>query len=146
MATTSDTVTAPSGVPIPKNPLAQGRPRTDYRQPPSDLRRPDLNRIRYAEPQEESWSWEGWGYRSEREWLLVARNLEMVNAAGVGALMGTTLAAVPAFFLGFSDYPFVFAQPLGALVGAVAGNSLILYRWLNKRNFWHPNQSRSSHS
>ena len=146
MATTRETSSPPPGVTIPRNPFVESRSRADHRQPPPDLRRPDLNRLRYAEPREEAWSWEGWGYRSEREWLLVARNLEMVNAAGVGALLGLTLAAVPAFFVGFTDYPFVFAQPLGALVGAVVGNAAILYRWLNRRGFWRPNSSRNGNT
>ncbi|MBI4337665.1 MAG: hypothetical protein HY683_07560 [Chloroflexi bacterium] len=84
--------------------------------------------------QRRDWSWEGWGYRSEREWLRVARNLEMVNWGAVGALLGTAAAAAPAFYFGFTTYPFVFAQPLGAALGGIIGNVIILWRWRRNRD------------
>jgi hypothetical protein len=85
-------------------------------------------RPRRMERQEE-FTWVSWGQRSEQLLVRVARNLEMVNWAAIGAMTGVAVAAVPAFFLGFRTYPYVFAQPLGAAVGAIAGNVMVWWRW-----------------
>ncbi|MBI4233840.1 MAG: hypothetical protein HY686_05305 [Chloroflexi bacterium] len=77
----------------------------------------------------EEWTWESWGQRSERSLIRAARNLEMLNWAGIGALLGAAAAAAPAFYFGFGQYPFVFAQPLGAAAGAILGNLVVHWRW-----------------
>lgn len=77
----------------------------------------------------ENWSWEEWGRRSEHEWLLVARGLDALLWAAIGALLGTTVAGIPAVFVGTTKYLFVVWQPLGAGLGAIIGLALAWARW-----------------
>jgi hypothetical protein len=86
----------------------------------------------YTKPQEGSWSWERWGRRSEELLARVARDLEMVYWGAVGLLAGLVVGAVPALDFGFDRYPFVIAQPAGALVGLLLGSGLARLWWQRK--------------
>lgn len=78
---------------------------------------------------EEEWSWEAWARRSEREWLLIARGLEVVVWTAGAALLGAAAAAAPLFYIPSSGYLLAFYQPLGAGVGALLGMAFGLRRW-----------------
>ena len=75
------------------------------------------------------WTWESWGRRIEQEALMVARSIEAVIWATVGALLGVALAAIPGVY--FDYYHYVIWQPLGAAFGAAAGAVLVWRRWRN---------------
>ncbi|MBI2846626.1 MAG: hypothetical protein HYX82_01950 [Chloroflexi bacterium] len=81
----------------------------------------------------DNWSWEEWGRRSEYEWLLVARGLNNLIWAAIGALLGTTVAGIPALFVDTTKYLFVLWQPLGAGVGALIGLGLSWALWTSAR-------------
>ncbi|MBH51559.1 MAG: hypothetical protein CL785_00180 [Chloroflexi bacterium] len=65
--------------------------------------------------------WETWAYDVTKATSRLATNLDRLTWGGIGALIGTALAALPAFLVDFQTYPFVIAQPLGAAAGALAG-------------------------
>lgn len=98
------------------------------------LRRGEVGTDLYSGPEQSSWSWERWGRTSEHLLARVARDLEMFHWGGIGILVGLVVAGIPAFDYGFEHYPFVVAQPLGALVGALIGSGLVWLRWQNKRS------------
>ncbi|GBD11295.1 hypothetical protein HRbin23_00950 [bacterium HR23] len=98
------------------------------------LRRGEVGSDLYPSAQQPSWSWERWGQRSENLLARVARDLEMFHWGAIGLLVGLVVAGVPAFDFGFDRYPFVVAQPLGALVGALIGSGLVWLRWQGKGN------------
>lgn len=98
------------------------------------LRRGEVGADLYPRTEQGSWSWERWGRSSEELLARVARDLEMFHWGGIGLLVGLVVAAVPAFDFGFEHYPFVVAQPLGALVGALLGSGLVWLRWQNRRS------------
>jgi hypothetical protein len=96
------------------------------------LRRGEVGTDLYTKPKEGSWSWERWGRRSEELLARVARDLEMVYWGAVGLLAGLVVGAVPALDFGFDRYPFVIAQPAGALVGLLLGSGLARLWWQRK--------------
>ncbi|MFN3974891.1 MAG: hypothetical protein ACK4K2_06430 [Dehalococcoidia bacterium] len=98
------------------------------------LRRGEVGADLYPGTEQGSWSWERWGRHSEELLARVARDLEMFHWGGIGLLVGLVVAGVPAFDFGFEHYPFVVAQPLGALVGAILGSGLVWLRWQNRRS------------
>ncbi len=73
------------------------------------------------------WTWESWAKRVEQEWLMVARSMEAVIWATIGALLGVALTAIPGAFV--DAYHYVIWQPLGAAIGAAAGTILVWRRW-----------------
>lgn len=73
------------------------------------------------------WTWESWAKRIEQEWLMVARSVESVIWATIGALLGVALTAVPGAFI--EAYHYVIWQPLGAAAGAAIGAAIVWRRW-----------------
>ena len=65
--------------------------------------------------------WETWASDVTKSTSRLATNLDRLTWGGIGALIGTAIAALPAFLVDFQTYPFVVAQPLGAAAGALAG-------------------------
>ncbi|MCS7207004.1 MAG: hypothetical protein NZ951_03580 [Dehalococcoidia bacterium] len=102
---------------------------TDTRPILTPLRRGEVGTDLYHAHEHGSWSWERWGQSSEQLLKRVARDLEMFHWGGIGLLVGLVVAGIPAFDFGFERYPFVVAQPLGALVGALIGSGLVWLRW-----------------
>lgn len=91
----------------------------------------------------EDWSWEQWGRRSEQEWRSLDRWVSEAVWAGIGALMGAGVAAIPLFYLPYRDYPLAFWQPMGAAVGAVIGLAWGSYRWRKTQDSaWRRLQAR----
>ena len=81
-----------------------------------------------APGQGQDWDWQGWAERSEQVATRLARGLERMTWGGLGALVGMAVTAAPSLSLGTAGYPFVFIQPLGAALGAVAGIVVLGYR------------------
>lgn len=75
------------------------------------------------------WTWERWGYTSQRYLSHTARTLEMMFIGGLGALLGLGLAALPTLFLGYQSYPYMVLQPLGAALGGLMGAGWVSLRW-----------------
>ena len=95
---------------------------------------PAAPNLRGPEPAEiderrEEWDWERWAERSEGVGRRLAQSLDRVTWGGIGALLGTAVAALPAFLFGFESYPFVVAQPLGAALGALGGILAMTDTW-----------------
>lgn len=79
-----------------------------------------------SQQRQEDWTWENWGYRVEREWRIVARNIQILLGGAVGALFGITFASIPTMFMSASQYSLPVAQPIGAVIGAVLGGIAML--------------------
>ena len=79
-----------------------------------------------SQQRQEDWTWENWGYRVEREWRIVARNIQILLGGAVGALLGITFASIPTMFMSASQYSLPVAQPIGAVLGAVLGGIVML--------------------
>ena len=79
-----------------------------------------------SQQRQEDWTWENWGYRVEREWKTVARNIQILLGGAVGALLGITFAAIPTMFISASQYSLLVAQPVGAVLGAIVGGIIML--------------------
>jgi len=75
------------------------------------------------------WTWERWGYTSQRYFSHTARVVEMIFVGGLGALLGLGLSALPTLFLGFQDYPYMVLQPIGSALGGLLGAWVVHLRW-----------------
>lgn len=95
---------------------------------PNSLAGPGEDPDDEAAEQRQGWDWESWAERSEQISDRLVRALERMTWGGLGALVGMAITAAPSLGVGSSGYPFVFIQPLGAAVGAVAGIAVLAYR------------------
>lgn len=74
------------------------------------------------------WTWDSWAKRVEFEWIMIARALDAVVWATIGALVGLALLAIPGAFIG--TYQYAVWQPLGAAIGASLGTIAVWRRWI----------------
>ncbi len=73
------------------------------------------------QPPRPNMDWPDWAVRTQRVQERLASTLEQLIWGSIGALAGTAIAAVPPVVgVVQGSYPYVFFQPLGAAVGAVA--------------------------